>query len=110
MRHIIFILVTLSVSVWVFACNGRQATTGQAPATETAPAAQAQPSIQDKYIAAMGEVGCNNIIDESSSAAQSIYQKHGISYDDIKAFRKSSDIATMQGVAGEIAKKVAACH
>lgn len=98
MRPIIFILVALALSIGVFSCRPKQ------------PATEAQHSVQDKYIAAMGEVGCNNIIDESSQAAQDIYKKHGISYDDIKQFRQSSDAATMTTVAGEIAKRVVACH
>ncbi|OGQ04563.1 MAG: hypothetical protein A3F82_10955 [Deltaproteobacteria bacterium RIFCSPLOWO2_12_FULL_44_12] len=112
MRHIIFAVIALGLSIGVFSCRPKQATAPQAPATETAPAPESQPqgSTQDKYIAAMSEVGCSNIIDETSSQAQSIYQKHGISYDDIKQFRMSSDVATMQTIAGEIAKRVAACH
>jgi len=107
------VVTFLTLSLGLMACPARKQATEQiTPPTAEAPAAQVttQGSIQDKYIAAMSEVGCNNIIDESNSAAQSIFQKHGISYDDIREFRRGSDMATMQTVAGEIAKRVAACH
>ncbi len=68
------------------------------------------PSIsKEQYIKAMSELGCS-MLSETSPEAAELYQKMGITQDEIMQFRQKTKIETMTEAANAIATNVAKCH
>lgn len=113
------IALALGLSIGPLACKKQEQ--AQAPQPEQEMEEEAAPTVamapksagtltREQYVTIVSEVGCSDILDETSSAANAVYQKYGIGYGDITAFRQGSDGTTMMGVATDVANNVAACH